>query len=164
MPPSEIHRQIAQPTPRTAPIEMPQSWNDHSDDRTLDVGAGLIEDEEIEPLAFGEIHAGARLLARVETPELRAKVRSDASSAARRQIGMVLQPKWRDAVVLPFVARWPLIPRTHEANGEKLIELGHRAQHRNPRIEMRAAAERDEFIPVFLPVRDGDEARNPEVR
>src|SRR3984893_18142172 len=118
MPPSEIHRDSVKPTRRKAPIEMPQSWNDHSDDRNLDVGAGLIEDEEIEPLAFGEIHAGARLLARVETPELRAKVRSDASSAARRQIGMVLQPKWRDAVVLPFVARGRVLPRTHEANGK----------------------------------------------
>ena len=142
---------------------MAQSWNNHSDDRNLDVGAGLIEDEEIEPLSFREMHAGARLLARVETPELRTKVRSDASSAARRQIGMVLQPKWRDAVVLPFVARWPLIPRTHEADGEKLIELGHRAQHRNPRIEMRAGAEVDKFLPVFGPVRDGDKARDPEI-
>src|SRR6476469_2382103 len=39
-------------------IEMPQSRNDHSDDRDLDVGPGLIEDEEIEACASGDIDAG----------------------------------------------------------------------------------------------------------
>ena len=52
---SELDRNIVKPAGREAAIEMPQSRNDHSDDRDLDVGARLIEDEEVEALALGEI-------------------------------------------------------------------------------------------------------------
>ena len=48
--PSELYRNIVKPAGRETAIEMPQSRNDHSDDRHLDVGARLIEDEEIEAL------------------------------------------------------------------------------------------------------------------
>src|SRR5713101_2318978 len=156
--PSELDRDIVKPARREAAIEMPQSRNDHPDDRDLDIGARLIEDEEIEALAPGEVDAGGHLLARVETAELRAEVRPDDRSAARRQIGMVLQPKRRGRPVLVrfsirFLARWVLVPGAHETDGQKLIELGHRAQHGDPRIEVRAGPELDEFLRVLHPVR-----------
>jgi len=45
---SELYRNIVKPARPEAAIEMPHSRNDHSDDRDVDVGARLIEDEEIE--------------------------------------------------------------------------------------------------------------------
>ena len=54
---------------------MPQSRNDHSEDRHLDVGARLIEDEEIEARLLRKGDAGRHLLARVEMPKLRAELR-----------------------------------------------------------------------------------------
>src|SRR5882757_4234789 len=98
--PSQLDRHIVKPARREAAIEMPQSRNDHPDDRDLDIGAGLIEHEEIEALTLGEVHAGGHLLARVEMAELRAEVGSDGRGAARRQIRIVLQPKWTGAVVV----------------------------------------------------------------
>ena len=71
--PSELDRDIVKPARCEAAIEMPQSRDDHSGDRDLDVGARLIEDEEIEARALGQVHAGGHLLARVEIAELRAK-------------------------------------------------------------------------------------------
>jgi hypothetical protein len=62
---SELYRDIVKPARREAAIEMPQSRNDHSDDRDIDVGARLIEDEEIEALSLGEAHARHHLLALV---------------------------------------------------------------------------------------------------
>src|SRR6266566_6139636 len=78
--PPELDRDIVKPAGREAAIEMPQSRNDHPDDRDLDIGARLIEDEEIEALPLGEVHAGGHVLARVETAEFRADVRSDDRS------------------------------------------------------------------------------------
>ena len=52
---SELDRNIVKPARREAAIEMPQSRNDHPDDRDLDVGTRLIEDEEIEARSLGEI-------------------------------------------------------------------------------------------------------------
>ena len=51
----------------------------------------------------------------------------------------------------------------HETDGQKLVQLGQRAQHRDARIEMRAGTELDEFLPVFHPVRYRHKARNPEI-
>src|SRR5271168_3011067 len=45
---SELYWHVVEPAGREAAIEMPQSRNDHPDDRSLDVGTRLIEDEEIE--------------------------------------------------------------------------------------------------------------------
>src|SRR5262249_10736755 len=126
--PSELDRDIVKPTRCEAAIEMPQSRDDHSSDRDLDIGARLIEDEEIETRALGHVHAGDHLLARVEIAEFRGKVWSDGRSAARRQIGMVLQPKWRGVVLNRSLARRVRVAAAHEADGQKLIELGHRAQ------------------------------------
>ena len=60
---------------------MPQARNDHSDDRDLDIGPRLIEDEEIEAGAPGEIDAGKHLIARiVESADIRC-VRQDVRMA-----------------------------------------------------------------------------------
>src|SRR5713226_2847453 len=88
---SELDRNIVKPAGREAPIEVPQSRNDHSDDRDLDVGARLIEDEKVETLTLGKIHAGGHLLARIEAAELRAEARFDRWIVVWRQIGMVPQ-------------------------------------------------------------------------
>src|SRR5262249_15841306 len=93
--PSELDRDIEKPARREATVEMPQPRSDHAGDRDFDVGAGLIEDEESEARRLGEVHASRHLLARIEIAEVRAEVWSDGRGAARRQIGMVLQPKWR---------------------------------------------------------------------
>src|ERR1700733_15446273 len=88
---SELYRHIVKPAAREAPIEMTQSRNDHPDDRRLDVGTRLIEDEEIEARLLREGDAGDHLFARGEMAKLRAGFRSDHRVAARGQIGMVLQ-------------------------------------------------------------------------
>src|SRR6516162_2306197 len=112
--PSELDRHVVKSARCEAAIEIPQSRNDHSGDRDPDVGARLIEDEEVEARALGEVHARGHLLARVETAELRAKVRSDGRSTARRQIGMVLQPKWRRGdTFVRFLARRVRVPAAH---------------------------------------------------
>jgi hypothetical protein len=71
---AKLDRNIVKPAGREAAIEVPQSRNDHSDDRYLDVGARLIKDEEVEAAALDEIHAGSHLLSRVETAESGAEV------------------------------------------------------------------------------------------
>src|SRR5712692_730265 len=86
---SELYRNVVKPAGREAAIEVPQSRNDHSDDRDLDVEARLIEDEKIEALTLGKIHAGGHLLARIEAAELRAEPRLGRRIVAWRQIGMV---------------------------------------------------------------------------
>src|SRR6516162_452082 len=126
--PSELDRHIVKPARCEAAIEMPQSRNDHSGDRDPDVGARLIEHKEVEARALGEVHARSHLLACVETAELRANVRPDGRSATRRQIGMVLQSKWRRGdTTVQFLTRRIRAPGAHEADGKKFVELGHRA-------------------------------------
>ena len=66
---SELDRNIVKPAGREAAIEMPHPGNDHPDHRDLDVGARLIEHQEVEALSLGDAHAGGHLLARVETAE-----------------------------------------------------------------------------------------------
>src|SRR5271169_6606394 len=94
--PSELYRHIVKPAGREAAIEMPQPRNDHSDDRRLDVGTRLIEDEEIEAGVLRQGDACRHLLARVETAKLRAEFRLGHRISARRQIGMVLQAQQSD--------------------------------------------------------------------
>src|ERR1700727_3844889 len=106
---SELDGNIVKPARREAAIEMPQSRNDHSDNRYLDVGTRLIEHKKIETLALGEVHAGHHLLAFIETTKRRAKVRPDRRLAVWHQIGMVLQAKRNGT----FVARCRRVPDTH---------------------------------------------------
>ena len=53
---------------------MTQSWNDDPHDRDLDIRTRLIENEEIETMPLGKIHACHHLLALVETAKGRATV------------------------------------------------------------------------------------------
>src|SRR5580704_10838890 len=67
---SELYRNIVKPAGCETAIEMPQSRNDHSDDRDLDIGTRLIEDEEVEACSLGKAHAGGHLVTRIEMVEL----------------------------------------------------------------------------------------------
>src|ERR1700719_1942190 len=62
---SKFYRNIVKSPRRETAIEMPQSGNDHPDDRDLNVGPRLIEHKEIEARAPGDVDAGIYLLARV---------------------------------------------------------------------------------------------------
>src|SRR6202023_2883466 len=53
---SGLYRHIVKPAEREAAIEMPQSRNDNSDDRALDVWTRLIENEEVEACLLGKAH------------------------------------------------------------------------------------------------------------
>src|SRR5215469_3649351 len=88
---SKLYRDIIKPAGREATIEMPQSWNDHSDDWDVYIGPRLIEDEEVKTLSFGKMHASGHLLACVETAERRAEGWLDRWMVAWGQKGMVLQ-------------------------------------------------------------------------
>src|SRR6202042_3404193 len=114
--PSELYRDIVKPAGAEAAIEVPQSRNDHPDDRDLDIGPRLVEDEEIQARTLGDLHAGHHLLAPVETAELRAEVRSDRRTAIRRQVGMLRQVERTRAVIAPRIAG------SHETDGQKLVQ------------------------------------------
>src|SRR5215468_5704587 len=58
VPHPELYRNVIKTARREASVKMPQSRNDHSDDRNVDVGASLIENEEVEALSLSETHAG----------------------------------------------------------------------------------------------------------
>src|SRR5262245_50500256 len=109
---------------------MPQSRNDDAHDRNSDVGARLIEDEEVEALALSEVHAGGHLLTCVETAELRAEARSDARIAAGRQERMISQAQWRRAIKARFLSA----PAAHQTDRQELVELGQRAQQCDPGV------------------------------
>ena len=111
---------------------MPHPRNDHSDDGDIDVGACLIENEKVEALVLGQTNAGGHLLARAEAADLRAEVRLDRRFVARRQKGMVSQTQRSG----PIKARFLPGPTSHEANGQKLVQFGHRAEQRDPRIKV----------------------------
>ena len=51
---SKLYRDVVKPAGREAAIEMPQSWNDHSDDRDVDIEPRLIEDEEVNVLILSD--------------------------------------------------------------------------------------------------------------
>src|SRR4051795_11097345 len=91
----ERYRNVIKPARRETAIEMPQPRNDHPRDRDIDVGARLIEDEEVEARAPDSLYAGRHLLARVETAERQAGAGLDRRTARRAQIGMILQAERR---------------------------------------------------------------------
>src|ERR1019366_6051883 len=102
---SELYRNIVKPARSEAAIEMPQSGNDHPDDRDPDVGPRLIEDEEIEARALGDIDAGVDLPARVvEKADRRAGARLVRRIAGWRQKGMLLQAQRIRAIKARFLA------------------------------------------------------------
>jgi len=144
---SEFHRNIVKSARSEAAIEMPQSRNDHSDDRNLDVGPRLIEDEEVEARARGDVDAGVDMLARV-CREGRTSSRSPAWNlrmVTRRQKGIVLQPQWSGAVEARFLAG----SASHEADRQELVQFGQCAQQRNALIEVRARNRTRYFLGRF---------------
>ena len=69
---SELHWNVVEPARREAAIEMSQPRNDHPDDGNFDVSPRLVEDEEIETRAPGNLDTGERLRAGiVERAEFR---------------------------------------------------------------------------------------------
>src|SRR5712671_286700 len=156
---AELDRNVVKPARREAAIEMPQPRYDHADDRDLDVGARLVEDEEIEALALGDTDAGGHLLARFETVERCVRGRWGQGLAARHQEWMVRQPQGRLAVEARFVA----LGAAHETDGQELVELRQRAHHGDAGIEMRAGTELDVFFPVVDPMGDRHEGRNLKI-
>src|SRR5579883_2003823 len=148
---SKLHRNIIKSAGREAAIEMPQSRNDHPDNRDLDVGACLVEDEEIKALLLGNPDAGGHLLARAETAELRTAARLDHCIVARRQKWMVLQAKWRRAVEARFFSA----PAPHQTDRQKLVQFRERAQQGDAGIIVCARTKLDIFLPVLHPVREG---------
>src|SRR5262249_10666067 len=88
---SKFYRNVVKPARCEAAIKMPHPRNDHPDNRDINVGACLIENEKIEALLRGQADAGGHLLARTEPADLRAKVRLDGRNFAWRQKGMVAQ-------------------------------------------------------------------------
>ena len=138
---------------------MPQSRNEHSHHRHVDVGARLIEDEEVEALPRGELHAGGHLLACVETTELRAEARPDRGSVARHQEGMIHQAQRGGAVETGFLSA----AASHQSDRQELVELGQCAQQSDPAVEVRAGAEFDIFLGIVDPVQNRHVARNLEV-
>ena len=67
---TERDGRVVETTGPEATIEMPQSRNDHPDDRHVNVRARLIEDEEIMSSPRGELDAGQHLVAAVELREI----------------------------------------------------------------------------------------------
>src|SRR5271169_486902 len=90
---SELDRDVVEPAWREAAIEMPHPRNDHADDGHFDVETRLIEDEEIETGALGNVDAGHHLLAGIETAELRGEVQRSRGRTIRQQVGMIPQTK-----------------------------------------------------------------------
>src|SRR5580704_16920933 len=145
---SELCRHVVKPATPKAAIEMPQSGDDDSDDRHLNVRPSLIEDEEVQADLLGEAHAGAHLLTSVEIAKLRAEVRRDQWLSAWHQIGIILQAQWGGAVKARFLPG----PAGHETQGQKLVKLRQRTQQGDFRIEVCAGSEFDIFPPVLHPV------------
>src|SRR5262245_13216001 len=72
---SKFYRNVVKPARCEAAIKMPHPRNDHPDNRDINVGACLIEDEKIEGLLRRQTDVGSHLLARAEPACIRAKVR-----------------------------------------------------------------------------------------
>jgi hypothetical protein len=157
---SEFYRNIVKSPRRETAIEMPQSRNDYSNDRDLNVGPRLIEDKEIEACAPGDVDAGIYLLARVvERADFQAGTRLHRRIAAWRQKGMVLHAQWSGAVEARFLAG----PTAHETDGQELVEFSQRTQHGNALIEMSAGTELDIFLSVLHPVQYRHIGGNAEI-
>ena len=67
---SELDRNVIKPAGCETAVEMSQPWNNHSSNRYSDVGARVIENEEIVACSVGNRHAGIYLLTSVEMAEL----------------------------------------------------------------------------------------------
>ena len=160
VPPSELYRNIVKPAGREAAIEMPQSRNDHSDDRHLDVGARLIEDEEIEALSLGETHAGGHLLARVETRRT-----SEPKPGWTAGASLGVKKGWscrRNGVEPSRLDFSPLPPPMRPMDRNWFSSVS--ARSKAIRLSKCAPEPNSIFSCEFChPVQDRHEARNPEI-
>src|ERR1700761_811600 len=52
---AELHRHIIEPARSEAAIEMPQPWYDHAHHGDLEVGPSLVEHQEVEACAPGDL-------------------------------------------------------------------------------------------------------------
>src|SRR5580704_14019915 len=111
----KLERRVVEPARGEAAMERPQSRDDHPYDRSLDVRASLVEDEDIKPMPLCELDARQYLLAPVEAREFR-RPPAPGSPAARPQIGMLAQRQRIDPGAAGLVGgRAP-----HPVDGQKL--------------------------------------------
>src|SRR3954470_11971606 len=108
--PSKLHRNIVEPAPREATIEVAHPRNDHARDRNANVGARLVEHEEVKAGPPDGFDTGHHLLARIETIEGRG--RRCNRRPGRRQIRMILQAERRGAVEAFLLS----VATAHESN------------------------------------------------
>src|SRR5450631_2087110 len=158
-PQSQFYRHIVKPAGREAAIKVPQAGNDHPDHGNLDVGTRLVEHQEIEAGATGDLDAGLDLFAGVVKGDLQVAVGLDGLGAGGHQERIVLQTQWRGAIETRFLAG----TASHQADREELVEFRQRPQHGDAAIEMRAGAELDIFPPVLYPVQYPDIGRDAEI-
>src|ERR1700761_7574973 len=151
---TELHRHVVKPARSEATIEMPQARDDHAHHGDLEVRTGLIQHQEVEPRAFGDLHAGHDLIAGVvELAEIEARRQRRISDRTEERVAFQLQR--RDAIQARLLAGAAI----HEADRQKLVEFGQRAQQRDALVEMRAGAELDVLLAVLHPVQYRDIGR-----
>src|SRR5262249_60738400 len=90
-------RRVVEPARREGAVEMKKPGNEDFHHRDADIGAGLVEYEEIEALLLDKADAGLRLSARVETGEF-GRRSLDRRAIAGNQIGVIL---WGERVSPP---------------------------------------------------------------
>ena len=90
VPQSKPYRNIVKAARCEAAIKMPHPRNDHPDDRYVDVGTCLIENEKVEPLLSCELHTGEYLLALIQRGKAYTEVRPELRLSIRKQVEMFL--------------------------------------------------------------------------
>src|SRR5262249_25802648 len=133
--------------------------NDHPDDRDADVRSGLIEHEKVMARTSCNFNAGVHLLAHAVQGNVNAKFRTVDRLACRDQEWMALETQRGDTGQCRVFAT----TTSHEADREKLAQLGQRAQERDAGIEVGARTELDIFPTVLRPVHDRDIGGNAEI-
>ena len=94
---SKPHGNIVKPARREAAIEMPQAWNEHANDRDLNVGPRLVEHEEIVTCLGRDLDTGIHLIARVVV-NLKAGSRRNDRIVAWDQERIIFQAQRIDTV------------------------------------------------------------------
>ena len=69
-------------------MDMPQSRNDHPDHGNVDVGPGLVENEEIEAKTLGKLDAAKHLIAPIEARKFLRSRAPGGRFAVRQYVGM----------------------------------------------------------------------------
>src|SRR4030095_13098876 len=138
---SKPHGNVVKPARRKAAIEMPQAWNEHSNDRDLNVGPRLVEHEEIVTCLGRDLDTGIHLIARIVV-NLEVGSRRNDRLFARDQEWMIFQAQRIDTV-----KRWLLAAAAaHHADRHELGQLSKGTQQGYAAIEMRAGTELDILV------------------